>query len=88
MFIATISTGCRNGHASFDFFRFLRVDRQNLYWAFGSEGVPDEWDVEGQVCVGVGFAGEWVVVPSRTVQRRDWSGSRRWDLILDNNKHD
>jgi hypothetical protein len=30
--------GVQNGRASFDFFRFLRVDRQNLCWACVSEG--------------------------------------------------
>jgi len=57
MFIATISTGARNGRASFDFFRFLSVERQNLCWACVREVIPARLEVEGWVCVGVGFVG-------------------------------
>ena len=45
--MVTILMGYRNGRRSFDFFRFLRVDRQNLCWACVIEGVPGKLDVGG-----------------------------------------
>lgn len=47
MFMATTSTGNKNGRASFDFFRFLRVDTQNLCWADESETNPVKLEVGG-----------------------------------------
>jgi hypothetical protein len=60
MFMVAISMGTKNGRASFDFFKFFRVDMQNLYSAADSEGDSANVEVEvapGWACIGVGFAG-------------------------------
>ena len=63
--MVTISTGYRNGRRSFDFFRFLRVDRQNLCWA-----CVLEW----------GFVGGWVITPFK-LRTGAGAGGGVWFLI-------